>query len=326
MELIRDADIDPAPLAGKRVAVLGYGNQGRAQSLNLKDSGIDVVVGLRGASGSAAEVEAAGIETALIEDAVASADVIMFLAPDEVLGGIYQEVEPRIRTGAAIGFSHGLAIHFGFVRPRPDLDVYLVAPKGPGTALRSLYRQGKGMVALWSVAQDATGTAREIALAYGKAIGCARAGLIASTFAEECEADLFNEGAVVWGAVPEILIAGFDTLVEAGISPEVAFMECVGELKLIAELIEARGIAGMREAISNTAELGAVLGGPRIVDEHVRERMKEVLVDVQSGRFAQRLKAEADSGYPQLEKARTDARNRAVEHVFIELEKLGSKP
>jgi ketol-acid reductoisomerase len=326
MELIRDSDIDPAPLAGKRVAVLGYGNQGRAQSLNLKDSGIAVVVGLRGASGSMAEVEAAGLEYALVEEAVGSADVIMFLAPDEALGRIYAEVEGRIREGSAIGFSHGLAIHFGFITPRPDLDVYLVAPKGPGTALRSLYQQGKGMVGLWSVAQDATGEARGITLAYGKAIGCARAGLIASTFAEECEADLFNEGAVVWGAVPEILIAGFETLTQAGVSPEVAFLECVGELKLIAELIETRGIAGMREAISNTAELGAVLGGPKIVDKHVRQKMSQVLQDVRSGRFAEQLKAEAEAGYPLLEQARSDARGRAVERVFNDLRKLSAAP
>ena len=322
MELLRDSDIDPAPLAGKRVAILGYGNQGRAQSLNLKDSGVDVVVGLRGASGSTAEAQAAGLGVALVEDAVASADVVMFLAPDEVLGGIYKEIEPRIREGKAIGFSHGLAIHFGLIEPRADLDVYLVAPKGPGTALRSLYRQGKGMVALWAIAQDPSGQASKLAHAYGRAIGCARAGLIASTFAEECEADLFNEGAVVWGAVPEVLIAGFDTLVAAGISPEVAYLECVGELKLIAELIEARGIAGMREAISNTAELGAVLGGPRIVDEHVRQRMTEVLQDVRSGHFARQLSSEAESGYPLLENARRKARQRAAERVFSELQKL----
>ena len=179
------------------------------------------------------------------------------------------------------------------------------------------------MVALWSVAQDASGNARDLALAYGKAIGCARAGLIGSTFAEECEADLFNEGAVVWGAVPEILIAGFDTLVQAGISPEVAFLECVGELKLIAELIEARGIAGMREAISNTAELGAVLGGPQIVDDHVRRKMQGVLEEVRSGRFAAQLKAEAETGYPILDNARRKAREHAVERVFAELQKLG---
>jgi len=322
MELLRDADIDPAPLKGKRVAILGYGNQGRAQALNLKDSGIDVVVGLRGASGSARSAEEAGLEVALVDDAASSADVVMFLAPDEALAGIYKEVEARIRYGGAIGFSHGLTIHFDLIRPRHDLDVYLVAPKGPGTALRSLYEQRKGMIALWAVAQDATGHAKEIALAYGKAIGCARAGLIASSFAEECEADLFNEGAVVWGAVPEILTAGFETLVEAGISPEVAFLECVGELKLIAELIEARGIAGMREAISNTAELGAVLGGPRVVDDHVRQKMREVLDEVRSGRFAQALRDEAADGYPLLENARAQARKTAVERVFNDLKKL----
>ena len=322
MELLRDSDIDMKPLAGKRVAILGYGNQGRAQALNLKDSGVDVVVGLRGASGSTVAAEEAGLAVALVEDAAASADIVMFLAPDEALRGIYKEVEARIRYGGAIGFSHGLAIHFGQIRPRHDLDVFLVAPKGPGTALRSLYEQGKGMVALWAVAQDPSGSARAISHAYGKAIGCARAGLIASTFAEECEADLFNEGAVVWGAVPEVLVAGFETLVEAGVSPEVAFLECVGELKLIAELIEQRGIAGMREAISNTAELGAVLGGPRVVDDQVRQKMREVLDEVRSGRFAEALRREADEGYPRLEKARADARQHAIERVFNALKRL----
>lgn len=322
MKLLRDADIDTSPLKGKRIAIIGYGNQGRAQALNLKDSGVDVVVGLRGASGSAAAAESAGLEISLVEDAAASADIVMFLAPDEALAGIYKEIEARIRYGGAIGFSHGLAIHFGLIRPRHDLDVFLIAPKGPGTALRSLYEQRRGMVALWAVAQDVSGKTRELALAYGKAIGCARAGLIASSFAEECEADLFNEGAVVWGAVPEILTAGFETLVEAGVSPEVAFLECVGELKLIAELIEQRGIAGMREAISNTAELGAVLGGPRIVDEQVRQKMRLVLEDVRSGRFVQDLRREAENGYPVLEQARSNARKHRIERVFDELKAL----
>ena len=230
MDAIRDADIDPTPLAGKRVAILGYGNQGRAQALNLKDSGIDVVVGLRDVSPSHARAEADGISTTSLADAAESADLVMLLAPDEALAAIYRTVEPHIRKGAALGFSHGLAIRFGFIVPRPDLEVVMIAPKGPGTALRSLYREGKGMVALYAVAQDSSGTAKEIALAYGRALGCGRAGILASTFAEECEADLFNEQAVVWGAVPEILIAGFDTLVEAGVSEEVAYMECVGEL------------------------------------------------------------------------------------------------
>ena len=319
MELLRDADIDPSPLAGKRVAILGYGNQGRAQALNLKDSGIDVVVGLRGGSGSTVEAESFGLRTDLVEDAVSSADIVMMLAPDETHSALYREIEPQLRQGAALGFSHGLSIRFGFVEPRADLDVYMVAPKGPGTALRALYQQGKGMIALWAVEKDATGKARDIALAYGRAIGCARAGLIASSFAEEAEADLFNEQAVVWGGVPELLIAGFETLVAGGVSPEVAYLECVGELHLIAELIESRGIAGMKEVISNTAELGALLGGKRIVDDSIRERMAEVLSEVRAGRFADELRSEKASGYERLEKARTDARKTLLEETYRRL-------
>ena len=315
MNMLRDADIDPSPLEGKRVAILGYGNQGRAQALNLHDSGIDVVVSLRGGSGSTIEVEAAGIEAALIEDAVGSADLVMMLAPDEIHEALYREIEPDLRQGAALGFSHGLSVRFGFVKPRADLDVFLLAPKGPGTALRSLYKEGKGMIALWAIEQDSTGHAKDIALAYGRAIGCARAGLIASSFAEEAEADLFNEQAVVGGGVPELLIAGFDTLVAGGISPEVAYLECVGELHLIAELIEARGIAGMREAISNTAELGATLGGRRIVDESVRARMAEVLKEVRAGRFAEELRSEETSGYARLERERAANRESEIEEA-----------
>ncbi|MCL6697393.1 ketol-acid reductoisomerase [Sphingomonas sp. NSE70-1] len=315
MDAIRDGDIDPAVLAGKRIAILGYGNQGRAQALNLKDSGIDVVVGLRDGSPSHDRAVADGIATASLAEAASSANVVMLLAPDEALAAIYREVEPSIREGAALGFSHGLAIRFGFIVPRSDLDIFMVAPKGPGTALRSLYLDGKGMVALYAVEQDANGNAKAIALAYGQALGCGRAGILASSFAEECEADLFNEQAVVWGAVPEILIAGFDTLVEAGVSEEVAYMECVGELKLIAELIEARGIAGMREAISNTAELGAVIGGPRIVDDGVRARMREILAEVRAGRFSDLLRDEEASGYPRLKVARDKARQLNVEQA-----------
>jgi ketol-acid reductoisomerase len=322
MNLLKDADIDPAPLAGKRVAIVGYGNQGRAQALNLLDSGIDVVVGLRGGSGSTIEAEAAGLTTALLEHAVGSADVVMMLAPDEIHTALYREIEPYLREGAALGFSHGLSVRFSFVEPRADLDVFLLAPKGPGTALRSLYQQGKGMIALWAIHQDASGQAQDIALAYGRAIGCARAGLIASTFAEEAEADLFNEQAVVWGGVPELLIAGFETLVAGGISPEVALLECVGELKLIAELIDERGIAGMREAISNTAELGATLGGRRIVDDGVRARMAEVLAEVRAGRFADELSREEAIGYARLERARTEARSTLLEKTFEKLREI----
>ena len=310
---VLDADIDPTPLAGKRVAIIGYGNQGRAQALNLKDSGIDIVVGLRDGSPSMARAKNDGLSTASLVEAASSADVVMLLAPDEALSAIYQSIEPHIRNGAALGFSHGLAIRFGFIVPRPNLDVFMVAPKGPGTALRSLYEAGQGMIALYAVAQDVSGQADALALAYGRAIGCGRAGLLPSTFAEECEADLFNEQAVVWGAVPEILIAGFDTLVEAGFSEEVAYMECVGELKLIAELIEARGIAGMREAISNTAELGAVLGGPRIVDDGVHARMRTILEEIRAGQFSDTLRAEEASAYPRLRAARDRARSLRVE-------------
>ena len=315
MDAKRDPEIDPAPLAGRRVAIIGYGNQGRPQALNLKDGGIDVVVGLRSGSPSAARVASDGLRSASLEDAVAGADVVMLLAPDETMAALYGEIEPSLRVGAALGFSHGLAIRFGFIAPRPDLDIFMVAPKGPGTALRSLYEQGEGMVALYAVAQDATGQAEAIALAYGRAIGCGRAGLLASTFAEECEADLFNEQAVVWGAVPEILIAGFDTLVAAGVSEEVAYMECVGELKLIADLIEARGIAGMREAISNTAELGAVMGGKRIIDPGVRNRMSAILAEIRAGRFAEALREEEAEGYPRLAQARAEARQELVERA-----------
>jgi ketol-acid reductoisomerase len=322
VDLIRESEIDPAPLADKRVAILGYGNQGRAQALNLQDSHVDVVIGLRDGSASRVEAEAAGLKVDLLEHATASADVVMLLAPDEILGDLYSQIEPSLKSGAALGFSHGLAIHFGFISPREDLDVFLVAPKGPGTALRSLYQAGKGMIALWAVAQDATEHARDIALAYGRAIGCARAGLISSSFEEEAVADLFNENAVVWGGVPELLRAGFETLVDAGISPEVAYLECVGELKLLADLIEARGIAGMRKAISNTAELGAVLGGPEIIDRDVRNRMKQVLQSIRSGEFAAALRGEQPSGYPLLTKARADAAAQPIEEAYRRLNDL----
>ena len=322
--MLRDADIDPSPLAGRRVAILGYGNQGRAQAMNLRDSGIDVVVGLQVGSASFARVASDGLTALPSGEAVTGADLVMLLAPDEVLATLYREIEPVLQEGAALGFSHGLAIRFGLIAPRADLDVVMVAPKGPGSALRSLYEAGRGMIALWAVAQDASGSARELALAYGRAIGCGRAGLIESSFAEECEADLFNEQAVVWGAVPAILEAGFETLVEAGFAPEVAFLECVGELKLLAELVEARGLAGMREAISNTAELGAISGGPRIVDERVRATMREILENVRSGAFADELKAELAASYPRLKAARARARTLAVEQARTALDDITS--
>jgi ketol-acid reductoisomerase len=311
--MIRDADIDRSVLAGKSVAIVGYGNQGRAQALNLRDSGMDVRVGLRPGSTRVADAHAESLRVLDPAKAVAGADVVMLLAPDEHLSVIYTELVPHFRAGAALGFSHGLAIHFGQIRPRADLDVFMVAPKGPGAALRTLYQDGRGMVALAAVAQDASGDAWALALAYAGAIGCGRAGIIRSTFEEECVADLFNEQAVVWGAVPAILEAGFDTLVAAGVQPAIAYLECVSELKLLADLIEARGIAGMREAISNTAELGAELGGNRMVDDRTRATMAAILQEIRAGRFAEALEAEAAAGYPELRQARTSAAHTSLE-------------
>ena len=313
--MLRDADIDPAPLSGKTVSIIGFGNQGRAQALNLRDSGVAVQIGLRPGSLHADSVRAEQLPVLTLADAGRTADVLMLLAPDEHLPAIYASIEPQLRPGTALGFSHGLAIHFGQISPRADLDVLMVAPKGPGSALRTLYQSGKGMVGLAAVAQDATGGAWPLALAYAQAIGCGRAGIIRSTFEEECVADLFNEQAVVWGAVPAILEAGFETLVASGVQPEVAYLECVSELKLLADLIETRGLAGMREAISNTAELGAHLGGPKLVDEHVRGAMRAVLTEIQEGRFAEALRREADANYPELQQARATSRVSAVELV-----------
>ena len=322
MTILRDADIDPAPLAARRVAIIGYGNQGRAQALNLLDSGIDVVVGLRDGSGSADRCASDGVASAPIEQAVSGAGLVMLLAPDEALAALYRIVEPHLAPGSALGCSHGLAVRFGQIEPRADLDVIMVAPKGPGSALRSLYEAGEGMMALYAVAQDASGGAETLALAYGRAIGCGRVGLMPTTFAEECDADLFNEAAVVWGAVPDLLVAGYDVLVEGGISEEVAFLECVGELKLLAELIEQRGIAAMREAISNTAELGAVMGGPRIVDDRVRDTMRAILGEIRSGAFAAALSREAQADYPRLRAARASAAALPVEQTRTRLRSL----
>lgn len=319
MNILRDPDIDPAPLAGKRVAIIGYGNQGRAQALNLRDSGVDVRVALREGSASTAEVEAAGLPILPVGQAAAASDIVMLLAPDEQLGAIYDLIAPMLPPGGAIGFAHGFAIRFGLVVPRDDLDVFMVAPKGPGTALRTNYIAGGGMVALFAVAQDATGRARDLALAYGRAIGCGRAGLLETSFAAECEADLFNEGAVLWGAVPELIVAGFDTLVGAGFAPEIAWLECVGELRLLADLVEARGLAGMREAISTTAEFTGLSGGPRIVNDAVRQSMRDVLADVRDGKLAADMMADADAGSPRLLAARASQRLHPLEAVGARL-------
>jgi ketol-acid reductoisomerase len=323
MHVYRDEDSDPALIRGRRVAVVGYGNQGRAQALNLRDSGVPVNIGLPEASQSRARAAEDGFAVMTAAEASREADAVVMLAADEDQGRIYaEEVAPNLREGAALVFAHGLNIRFNLILPQPDLDVLLVAPKGPGTALRSEYQKGSGLIALFAVAQDSTGEAEALALSYGSAIGSGRVGILRTTFAEECEADLFNEQAVLWGAIPELIHAGFETLVDAGFSPEIAYFECLTEVKLIADLIYERGIAGMREAISNTAEFGALKGGTRIVDAGTRTEMRRILREVRSGAFVQELLDDAKAGYPRLKASRAQAAAHPIEAVGRRLAEL----
>ena len=317
MRVYRDEDADLALVRGRKVAVLGYGNQGRAQALNLRDSGVaELVIGLRDGAPTRARAEADGFPIDIPAEAAGAADLVMLLAPDEVHGRIYAEaIAPHLRQGGALGFAHGLSIRFGLVAPRPDLDVFLVAPKGPGTALRADYRNGSGLISLFAVAQDASGGAEALALSYAAAIGSGRVGILPTSFAEECEADLFNEQAVLWGAIPELIHAGFETLVEAGFSPEIAYFECLTEVKLLADLIYERGIAGMREAISNTAEFGALKGGTRIITADTRTEMRRILREVRSGSFVRELIADAEGGYRRLRASRADSAAHPIEAV-----------
>lgn len=324
MQAYFDRDADLAIVQSRKVAILGYGNQGRPQALNLRDSGVaQLRIALREQSASRARAAADGFDVMTPSEAAAWADMIVLLMPDELQAGIYSEaIAPHLRSGGALVFAHGLAIHFGLIAPRADLDVVLVAPKGPGTALRSEYEACGGLVALFAVAQDATGAARPLALSYAAALGSGRAGMIETSFAEECEADLFNEQAVLWGAIPELIQAGFETLVEGGFAPEIAYFECVSEVKLIADLIHARGITGMREAISNTAEFGALKGGTRIVTADIRTEMRRVLREVKNGSFVKELLADAEAGYPRLKASRAEAANHLIEATRARLETL----
>ncbi len=325
MRVYFDADADPGLIRVRRVAVIGYGNQGRAQALNLRDSGVAVTVALPEGSKRRERAAAEGFDVMTSAGAVAGADLVVLLAADEDHGRIYaEEIEPNLRQGAALVFGHGLSIRFGLIVPRPDLDVLLVAPKGPGTALRADYQAGSGLIALFAVAQDASGGGEALALSYAAAIGSGRVGILPTTFAEECEADLFNEQAVLWGAIPELIHAGFETLVAAGFSPEVAYFECLTEVKLLADLIYERGIAGMREAISNTAEFGALEGGSRIVTEATRAEMRRILAEVRSGAFTGKLLADARAGYPRLRASRAEAASHPIEEIGHKLRNLKS--
>ena len=287
MRVYYDRDADLGLIKGRKVAIIGYGSQGHAHAMNLRDSGLgDVVVALREGSASRPKAEGAGFTVMTPAKAAAWADVVMVLAPDELHAELYEnDLIGNLRDGAALAFAHGLSIHFELITPRSDLDIFMVAPKGPGHTVRAEYERGAGVPCLLAVNQDATGGAQEIGLAYAAAIGGGRAGIIETTFKEECETDLFGEQVVLCGGLTSLIQMGFETLVEAGYAPEMAYFECVHEVKLIVDLIYEGGIANMRYSVSNTAEYGDYTCGPRIIDESTRVKMKAVLDDIQSGRF-----------------------------------------
>ena len=312
-------------LRGK-VAVLGYGSQGHAHALNLFESGVEVEVGLRTGSASWAAAEEAGLTVRTVADAVRDAQVVVFLVPDGAQPELYEtEVAPNLAEGAALLFAHGFNVHYGRIVPPAGHDVVMVAPKGPGHIVRRLYEEGYGTPAVVAVAQDASGQARELAFAYGAAIGAGRVGMVETTFAEETETDLFGEQAVLCGGVTQLIRQGFETLVEAGYQPEVAYYECLHELKLIVDLIWEGGIERMHYSISDTAEYGSHAVGPKVVDEHVRENMRAVLASIRDGSFAREWVAEMDRGQPALEQARAKLAETKIEQVGARLRELNRR-
>jgi ketol-acid reductoisomerase len=318
--IYREGNLD---LLSGKVAVLGYGSQGHAHALNLRDSGVEVEVGLRPGSQSSEPAEEAGLAVQTIPEAVRGARLVSMLLPDQVQPRVFaEEVAPNLAPGAAVLFAHGFNVHYGRVAPPPGHDVVMVAPKGPGHIVRRLYEQGFGTPALVAVATDATGQAFELALAYGAALGAGRAGMIGTTFAEETETDLFGEQAVLCGGVTELVKAGFETLVEAGYQPEIAYYECLHELKLIVDLIWEGGLSYMRHSISDTAEYGDYTRGPLVIDEHVRTRMRYVLEEVRNGAFAREWIAEMEAGEGELRRLRDRAADQPIEHVGRELRAL----
>jgi len=315
MQMYTEADVDRSCLDGRQITILGYGSQGRAHALNLKDSGHDVVIGARPGGGSFARAEADGFVVKAPADAVKGAAIVAILTPDTSQGALYSSVESNIDHGAALLFAHGFNIHFKQIEPRADLDVVLIAPKGPGDLVRRQYEEGHGVPCLVAVAQDSTGNALKLALAYADGIGGARAGVIETTFAEETETDLFGEQAVLCGGATELIVAGFDTLVRAGYQPEVAYYEVMHEMKLIVDLLHEGGIAKMHNFISETAAWGDMISGPRVIDEHVRQRMQEVLDDIQDGTFAKRWIAENEAGQPEYKKLMQADLDHPIEKV-----------
>jgi ketol-acid reductoisomerase len=320
MRVYYDRDADLARLLDKKIAIVGYGSQGHAHALNLRDSGVkNVAVALRKGSASAKKAEAEGLKVMTVAEAAAWADALMILAPDELQRGIYEhEIAPHIRDGAALLFAHGLNIHFRLIEPKDTIDVLMVAPKGPGHTVRGEYLKGGGVPCLIAIHQNATGGAHELGLAYASAIGGGRSGVIETNFREECETDLFGEQAVLCGGLVELIRAGFETLVEAGYAPEMAYFECLHEVKLIVDLIYEGGIANMNYSISNTAEYGEYVTGPRVIAGEARAAMKEALKNIQSGDYAKRFILEGRTNYPEM----TARRRLTAEHP---IEKVGAQ-
>ena len=316
MKVYYDADCDLGVIQGKKVAIIGYGSQGHAHAANLSDSGVDVTVGLRAGSSSWSKAEAHGLKVAEIADAVAGADLVTILAPDEHHQSLYTGVvEPNIRQGATLAVAHGFSVLYGEIEPRPDLDVIMIAPKAPGHTVRSEFAAGRGIPDLVAVAQDASGQANATALSYASAIGGGRTGIIETTFKDECETDLFGEQAVLCGGCVELVKAGFEVLTEAGYPPEMAYFECLHELKLIVDLMFEGGIANMNYSISNNAEFGEYVTGPKIINEQSRVAMREALARIQDGSYAQRFLEEGKSGYPLMTRAREDMAKHEIEVV-----------
>ena len=322
-ELFYDDDADLSIISGRKVAIIGYGSQGHAHALNLRDSGVDVRVGLREDSPSRAKATEQGLKVATVAEAVREADVVVILAPDQVQRHLYRdEIEPNLRDGAALMFAHGFNIRFGYISPAAGVDVFMVAPKGPGHIVRREYADGRGVPVLVAVEQDASGGAWDLALSYARAIGGLRAGGIRTTFTEETETDLFGEQAVLCGGASQLVQYGFEVLTEAGYQPEIAYFEVLHELKLIVDLMIEGGIAKQRWSVSDTAEYGDYVSGPRVIDAHVKANMETILAEIKSGVFAARFIADQDAGAPEFKELRAKGEAHPIEAVGRELRKM----
>ena len=325
MKVYYDKDADSKYIESLNVSIIGYGSQGHAHALNLKDSGVKVTVGLREGSSNAERAKKEGLEVLSIDKAVKQADVVMILAPDEYQADLFKKtIEPNLQDNAMLAFAHGFNIHFNQIQPNPKHDIFMIAPKSPGHLVRSTYLQGKGVPTLIAIKNDQSGNAKNVALAYASAIGGGRAGIIETTFKEETETDLFGEQAVLCGGVTALVKAGFETLVDAGYAPEMAYFECLNELKLIVDLMYEGGMTEMRYSISNTAEYGDLTKGPFLIDEHVRSKMKEVLKDVQNGKFAKDFVNEIKTGSKEFDRLRKEGSDHQIEKTGKKLREMMS--